>query len=691
MKRFRRGSLLVVIMVLVLSANGTVSGMTGTGIANRAFAEPGSAHPSSPMSPAKRGEQSEDQNVTAHVVSLANADLTFWGEDPGDWSGYSVAPAGDVNHDGYDDMIIGAPYAGVGGPKGEGRAYLILGRPWDEWPADHIDLSDTDIKFIGQKQRSMTGRQNYTAGDVNGDGYDDFLITCWKCRQYKGVIYLYLGTQPVPWGPNHPVQDAHATFYGELEGDRAGYYVSTAGDVNDDGYDDFVISALANSEAGFRAGQVYLFLGKPEANWGRGLPLDRADASFWGEAEEDAVGRSVAAAGDVNGDGYDDFLIGSMANDEAGVDAGQAYLILGREAADWGMDYPLSLADASFLGEVAGDEVGRRVAGGGDVNGDGFDDLLFGASYNDQAAPDAGKAFLVLGREAADWGMDYSLAMSDASFLGESVLDQAGRRVSGAGDINDDGYADFLIGAPHSSRAAEEGGAAYLLLGRPDADWGQDYSLSGADVIYVAEAAFDHAGFDIAPAGDMNGDGIDDLLIGAWNASEHGGQCGQSYVVLGGQPWGPAPLTFAPDSPEGQVGEWHSFRTDYGDLDGWADIAMAQMVIGRATDDRIALNVKYETNDDALYLWDGFGMSWLGPCSPGEAGKLNSGVVQLDCRRTRVINDGGDQLRVVWRGRWIRPLDNPLNLNVYLRAVDQDDNDSGFSNFGAWTLLPAAD
>ncbi len=355
------------------------------------------------------------------------------------------------------------------------------------------------------------------------------------------------------------------------------------------------------------------------------------------------------------------------------------------------MDYPLSMADASFLGELPGDEVGRRVAGAGDVNGDGFADLLFGASYNDQAAPDAGKAFLVLGRQSADWGMDYSLSLADASFLGEGSLDQAGRRVSGAGDINDDGYADFLIGAPHSSRAAEDGGAAYLLFGGPDAGWGQDFSLTGADFIYVAEAAFDHAGFDIAPAGDMNGDGIDDFLVGAWNASEHGGQSGQSYVILGGGSSAPQPVAFDPDSPEGRVGEWHSFRAEYQDSGGWTDIAVAQMVIGRDPDDRIALNVKYEPADNALYLWDGYGLSWLGPCSPGEAAKLTSPAAQVDCRRTRVSSDGSEQIRVIWRGRWIRPVDNPLNLNAYLRAVDQDGNDSGFDAFGTWTLLPATD
>jgi hypothetical protein len=624
-------------------------------------------------------------------ISLADASLTFWGEDEYDWSGYSVSPAGDVNGDGYDDMLIGAPYAGVVlyRGRGEGRVYLILGRPRHQWAADHISLSDADASFLGSKSFSMTGRQNYTAGDVNGDGYDDFLISCWKYGHQEGKAYLFLGRSNIDWGLDFPVELADATFLGEDEFDRASYYVSTAGDVNADGYDDFLITAGGDEEGGgFRAGQVYLILGRPEADWGQDFDLGLADASFLGEAEGDVAGRSAAGVGDVNGDGYDDFLIGALYNDDGGPDAGQAYLILGREGTDWGMDYPLSQADASFVGEAAGDQVGRRVAGAGDVNNDSYADLLFGASYHDQAGPDAGKAYLILGQADVDWGMDYPLSLADASFLGEAEGDQAGRRVSGAGDVDHDGYADFLIDAPHNGREFEEGGTAYLFFGTEAADWGSDFPLASADVVYLAEAPYDHAGYDIAPAGDMDGGGAGDLLIGAYAADEQGNMSGQSYVIFGDDPQAPEPITFVPDSPDGQVGEWHSFTTEYLDPDGWADIATAQMVIGRATDDRMALNVKYEPADDALYLWDGFGMSWLGPCSPGDAAKLNNRVVQLDCRRTKVSNDGGEQLHVIWRGRWIRPVNRPLSFNVYLRVIDQSEYDSGFVGFGTWTLLP---
>ena len=136
---------------------------------------------------------------------LENADFWVIGEDNGDWTAYFASPAGDVNGDGLADFLVGAPMAGnkicpypdpddcPGLPKGEGRAYLVLGKPQSEWPEFPLNLEFADASFIGCEVNSMTARQLYTAGDVNGDGYDDMLISGWKCGpDYEGKAYLGL-------------------------------------------------------------------------------------------------------------------------------------------------------------------------------------------------------------------------------------------------------------------------------------------------------------------------------------------------------------------------------------------------------------------------------------------------------------------------------------------------------------------
>jgi len=171
--------------------------------------------------------------------------------------------------------------------------------------------------------------------------------------------------------------------------------------VNHDVYDDFLIGAWGDDEGGSDFGQTYLILGKDPADWGKGFDLANADASFIGEREDAFSGWSVASAGDVNGDGYDDSLIGAYGNEGGGADAGQTYLILGKDPADWGNDFNLANADASFIGEREDAFSGGSVASAGDVNGDGYDDFLIGAYGDEEGESSAGQTYLLLGTTPA--------------------------------------------------------------------------------------------------------------------------------------------------------------------------------------------------------------------------------------------------------------------------------------------------
>ena len=304
--------------------------------------------------------------------------------------------------------------------------------------------------------------------------------------------------------------------------------VAGVGDVNGDGFDDLLIGAYENDEAGQGAGQAYLILGKT-TGWGYGVSLAQADASFLGEAPGDGAGFRIDGAGDVNADGFRDFLIVSPENNEGGNNAGQAYLIFGK-AHGWTSDGDLGLADASFLGETAGDGL-RTVAGAGDVNGDGYDDILAAGVSNDENGPLAGQVYLILGG-AGGWSPDVSLGVADASFWGEHPGDELGSRMASAGDVNGDGLDDLLLGSPFNDEGGNLAGQVYLVLGR-QSGWTMDTPVHQADASFIGEAEGDWAGVSLNGAGDVDGDGLDDIVISAMGNSEAGNQSGQVYLVFG--------------------------------------------------------------------------------------------------------------------------------------------------------------
>jgi uncharacterized repeat protein (TIGR01451 family) len=485
--------------------------------------------------------------LTAWVLPVADfADATFLGASKYDYIGRGLAMVGDANGDGYDDFLLGAYNAtGNGTQVGVGVASLVLGRPAADWGTGFDAINQADATFSGEDYLSRTGYSVAGAGDVNGDGYDDFLIGADRydassTLTQTGKVYLVLGRAAADWGKGFDLALADASFIGEAAYDYAGYAVSAAGDVNGDGYDDFLVGAFGVDGGGScsEAGRAYLLLGRQAADWGQNVSLSNADVVFLSENCND-TGYAVAGVGDVNGDSYSDLLIGAHAADDSAVNAGKVYLVLGRATAGWSHDFDLANADASFVGEANGDRAGMALAGAGDVDQDGFADFLIGAPNNDDGGIHAGKTYVILGRQAADWGQNVSLANADASFQGAHSEDYVGSALAGAGDVNRDGYDDFLIGAYlfDSSEVLTNSGRAYLVLGRPSG-WQTDTNLGNADTatdIFAldGEAEGDDAGTSLAGGGDVNGDGFADYLVGAPYNDENGDRAGKAYLMLG--------------------------------------------------------------------------------------------------------------------------------------------------------------
>jgi hypothetical protein len=433
-------------------------------------------------------------------ISLADSRAFFVGEDRYGQAGFAVSAAGDFNGDGLGDVIIGAPYQDENS-EDDGRAYIIFGDASGE-----VDLSTADATFTGYSGNDFAGYSVAGLGDWDGDGLDDVAIGA-----NQAGVYVVAGGSSGDLIPSES--------YARMAGGN--YAVGAAGDLDGDGLADLIAGNPYDDTNLSNAGIVYLVLGGISGNPSLG---GSADAKLYGGESNGLLGWKVSGIGDFDGDGFSDVIIGAPYEDnpdDGTANAGCVWIVSGDDRENADIE---DVMTARYCGAGDNEFLGWSVSGAGDIDDDGLDDAFFGAPGNTDAGGDAGAAFIALGGEDGDFDGEDAYAI----LLGTGG--EAGSSVSSGGDVDGDGRADLLVGAPKEDDGGANSGTAYLILGGVSGT----FDLGDSDTKLYGTQSNEYAGWSISTAGDVNSDGLSDMLVGAYLNDAGGEEAGGAYIVLAG-------------------------------------------------------------------------------------------------------------------------------------------------------------
>ncbi|MES2644810.1 MAG: FG-GAP-like repeat-containing protein, partial [Myxococcota bacterium] len=540
------------------------------------------------------------------------ATTTFTGASRYYKFGQRVAGGGDVDGDGYDDVLVAAPAY----TSATGQVYVFHGSAAGVSPTATTTVT-------GEATSSYYGLGVSIGGDVTGDGYDDLLVGAYYYESQRGRVYLYPGS----------TTGVDTTAITTLTGSKApgfGHAVASAGDVDADGFADVIVGSYTED------GRAYLFHGAA------GGLSTTATTTLEGDADSLYFGIAVAGAGDLDADGYADVVVGESLYSSF---TGRVWVFPGSAT---GVD---TSAVTTILGPAFYSYFGQSLAAAGDVDADGYGDLIVGAySYGSQR-----------GRFSVFHGSASGVSSTAATTVDGAIRSQLGYAVAGAGDVDADGYDDVIVGAPEDS---DSYGRAFVFHGSPTGIG------ATATTTFAGATRFAYLGRAVAGAGDVDGDGYADVIVGAPAGQPDYPALGEVLVFHGSATGVPttATTTLTGEAPNDLFGNTLAGAGDL-DHDGYSDIVVSAY--------------EHDSSTGRVYVYAG-SAAGLGTTAAitltGEATSNSFG--RAIAASADVDGDGWSELLVGARG-W----DHDLG-RVYVYAVDEegggeDSGDSGGVDTGA--------